>query len=210
VPFGPAPELLTATLHRMQAQAGGLLGWAIDLAQTDLSSLAPPGWYDLRLQLAAFLIPFSAEGPERSCTLPSDDEVRDVQKSFTRIFSTLMRDHRVKIGRYDVELDVDRQGVAGIGLKSASRTGPYVTWLMLLIFDARGHYMVRTCPAPAPRARRGQACGRWFLATRESQVYCSRRCQSRAATQAFRQGEARRGSKVKKSRSRTERRDTDE
>jgi len=199
------PELLTATLHRMKARAGGLLAWAIDFAQIGLDRLAPTGWYNLRLELAAFLIPFSAEPPQRNGSLPSDEEVREVHRSFGRIFSTLMRDHRVKIGRYDVELDVDQNGVAGIGLQSASRTGPYVTWLMLLIFDARGQYMIRTCPAPAPRARKGQACGRWFLASRDTQIYCSRRCQSRAATQAFRLGASTEGSKIKKAVRRTER-----
>ena len=202
---GMAPELLTATLHRMKAKAGGLLGWALDFAQTELDRLEPTGWYSLRLELAAFLIPFSVEIPQRHGSLPSDEEVREVHGSFARIFSTLMRDHRVKIGRYDVELDVDENGVAGIGLQSASRTGPYVTWLMLLNFEVRGQYMIRTCLAPAPRARKGQGCGRWFLASRDTQVYCSRRCQSRAATQAFRHGRSPEGSKARKVGRRTER-----
>ncbi len=205
LPSRTAPELLTATLHRMKARAGGLLAWAIDFAQTEPDGLAPTGWYNLRLELAAFLIPFSVEAPQRYGSMPSDDEVREVHESFARIFSTLMRDHRVKIGRYDVELDVDRNGVAGIGLRSASRTGPYITWLMLLIFEVRGQYMIRTCPAPAPRARKGQACGRWFLASRDTQIYCSRRCQSRAATQAFRHAGSAGGSKIKKAGRRTER-----
>ena len=204
-PSGAAPELLTATLHRIDARAGGLLAWAIDFTQTELDGLAPTGWYNLRLELAAFLIPFSVEVSQRYGSMRSDDEVREVHESFARIFSTLMRDQRVKIGRYDVELDVDRNGVAGIRLQSASRTGPYVTWLMLQIFEVRGQYTIRTCPAPAPRARKGQACGRWFLASRDTQIYCSRRCQSRAATQAFRLGASTGGSKIKKAVRRTER-----
>jgi len=195
---GMAPELLTATLHRMKAKAGGLLGWAIDFAQIDVDRLAPTGWYNLRLELAAFLIPFSVEVSQRHGSLPAEEEVREVHASFARIFSTLMRDHRVKIGRYDVELDVDQDGVAGIGLQSASRTGPYVTWLMLLIFEVRGQYMIRTCPAPAPRAQKEQGCDRWFLASRDTQVYCSRRCQSRAATQAFRHSRSSGGGRPKK------------
>src|SRR6266849_11125087 len=87
-----APELLTATLHRMKARVGGLLAWAIDFAQIELNRLAPTGWYNLRLELAAFLIPFSAEPPQRYGSLPSDEEVREVHGSFARIFSTLMRD----------------------------------------------------------------------------------------------------------------------
>ena len=197
-PSGAAPELLTATLHRIDARAGGLLAWAIDFTQTDLNGLAPTGWYNLRLELAAFLVPFSDKVPHRYGSLPSDEEVREVHRTFVRMFSTLMRDQRVTIGRYDVELDVDRNGVAGIRLQSASRTGPYVTWLMLLIFEVRGQYLLRTCPAPAPRAQKGQACGRWFLASRDTQIYCSRRCQSRAATQAFRHIRSPGGSKAKK------------
>ena len=86
LPSRAAPELLTATLHRMKARAGGLLAWAIDFAQTELDGLAPTGWYNLRLELAAFLIPFSVEVPQRYGSMPSDDGVREVHESFARIF----------------------------------------------------------------------------------------------------------------------------
>lgn len=50
-----------------------------------------------------------------------------------------------------------------------------------------GHF-VKACPAPELRTTTGATCGRWFVASRPSQDYCSPRCQSRATTRAARKG----------------------
>jgi hypothetical protein len=86
---------------------------------------------------------------------------------------------------------VTPSGASGMTLKSPSMEGPYVTRLMLVMVDGRGPRVIRACVAPAPRGDGSETCKRWFLASRQGQAYCSRRCQSRASTQAFRRGQHR-------------------
>ena len=50
-----------------------------------------------------------------------------------------------------------------------------------------GH-LAKECPAPAVRAKSDEVCGRWFVAKRPTQDYCSSTCQSRASTRAARGG----------------------
>lgn len=52
--------------------------------------------------------------------------------------------------------------------------------LYRLILDY-GH-LIKKCPAPALRAKEGELCGKWFLAERPNQQYCSTRCLSRRTT----------------------------
>jgi hypothetical protein len=42
--------------------------------------------------------------------------------------------------------------------------------------------LLKRCPAPAVRAKKGETCGRWFLAKRPNQEYCSATCVSRKTT----------------------------
>jgi len=44
-----------------------------------------------------------------------------------------------------------------------------------------GH-LIKQCPAPAVRAAKGETCGKWFLAKRPNQDYCSATCVSRKTT----------------------------
>jgi hypothetical protein len=44
-----------------------------------------------------------------------------------------------------------------------------------------GH-LIKKCPAPAVRATKGEVCGKWFLAKRPNQEYCSATCVSRKTT----------------------------
>ena len=177
----PAAEIARVS-RRIEARSAGAIMWALEFAQRDLRSLTAGDWYNLRLELAAWLSPFQ-ESP-RAEPLPSEDQVRRLQRRFAAIVARLLRDGQVHLGRYDIVLSVNRSGATGIVLKSRSVDGPYVTRLMLVLFDHRS--VIRQCTAPTPRGERGTRCGRWFLATRRSQSYCSRRCQSRASTQAFR------------------------
>ncbi len=44
-----------------------------------------------------------------------------------------------------------------------------------------GH-LIKQCPAPARRAKEDERCGKWFVAERPNQQYCSSRCLSRKTT----------------------------
>ena len=55
------------------------------------------------------------------------------------------------------------------------------------LIAAHGH-LVKECPAPAVRGKVDEICGRWFVAKRPNQDYCSATCQSRASTRAARGG----------------------
>jgi len=178
----PSVEELQAVAKRIAGQAGGPVGWALEFAQRDLGAMTAGDWYNLRLELAAWRLPFS-ERPETE-SLPSEDETRRLQRRFATIVAGLLRDGQVPLGRYDISLSVNSRGATGMTLKSPSMEGPYVTRLMLILFE--NPRRIRACVAPAPRGQEGKTCWRWFLASRVGQAYCSRRCQSRASTQAFR------------------------
>jgi len=178
----PTVGELQAVAKRIEARAGGPVAWALEFAQRDLGAMTAGDWYNLRLELAGWLLPFS-ERPEPE-SMPSEAEARRLQRRFATIVAGLLRDGEVPIGRYDISLHVTSRGATGMTLKSPSMEGPYVTRLMLILFD--NPRRIRACVAPAPRGQEGKTCGRWFLAARLGQAYCSRRCQSRASTQAFR------------------------
>jgi len=55
---------------------------------------------------------------------------------------------------------------------------------------------VKECPAPLARGAKDERCGRWFLAGRPNQIYCSPRCQSRATTRAARETQAKSARRV--------------
>lgn len=52
-----------------------------------------------------------------------------------------------------------------------------------------GH-LLKLCPAPASRGKDGEVCDTRFVASRPNQAYCSARCQTRAATRAYRSGDS--------------------
>ncbi len=53
------------------------------------------------------------------------------------------------------------------------------------LIDECGH-LLKECPAPASRGTEGETCGKWFLASRPNQKFCSAQCQSRTTTRAAR------------------------
>src|SRR5262249_33900410 len=100
----PSPDQVEAVAKRIEALPGGPAVWALDFAQRDLGAMTAGDWYNLRLELLAWLRPFS-ERPE-SESLPSEEEARRIQRRFAIIIAGLVRDGRVQIGRYDVGLTV--------------------------------------------------------------------------------------------------------
>lgn len=199
--------------------ARGLVAWAIQFAQKDLSVMTGGDWYNLQLELAAF-----ATDPRSGLSgregVPSDKDVREIQQEFARIFSTLIRDGQVKIGRYEVNLIVHGKSSSAMTEKPVSYDLPYMmywfgfvvvgrstkrvhrgpgmlvkaltagepheTWVLGMLLQTHAH-LVKACPAPRPRSTKGEVCGRWFLANRPNQAYCSRRCQSRTTTRESRE-----------------------
>lgn len=186
----PTPEEIEAASQRIEAENGRRVGWAVRFAQKDLRNMTAGDWYNLRLDLAAFILPF--QGTKEDVTLLSRHEVRQLHQRFRAVLSELIRVGRVKIGGYrSIELVREQTGATTMLVKassSASPTQPYILYLSILLFERQ--HLVKACPAPALRDTRGESCGQWFLARRPNQVYCSRRCQTRESTRAFRQARA--------------------
>ena len=184
-------EEIEAASQRIEAENGRRVGWVLRFAQKDLRNMTAGDWYNLRLDLAAFILPF--QKTKEDVTLPSRHEVRQIHQRFRAVLSELIRVGRVKIGGYrSIELVREQTGATTMlvhASSSASPTQPYILYLSILLFERQ--HLVKACPAPAPRGARGESCGQWFLARRPNQVYCSRRCQTRASTRAFRQARAR-------------------
>ena len=53
-----------------------------------------------------------------------------------------------------------------------------------------GGHLLKICPAPTSRGKDGELCDTRFVASRPNQAYCSARCQTRAATRAYRSGDS--------------------
>lgn len=187
-------EEVQAVRRRMAQEDWGHLAWAIRFAQQNLEGMTAGDWYNLRLELAAF--GSGREGEE--VPLLSDDEVRHVHQEFARIVSTLLRDGKATIGPIQFEIVVDRKPEAEkdpfLMFSAVRNLAPlsttYAITFSLGMYLARFAHRVRACPAPASRGAKGELCGRWFVAKRRNQAYCSRRCQSRATTRAVRERQA--------------------
>ncbi|MFI5339685.1 MAG: hypothetical protein ACHQ7N_07595 [Candidatus Methylomirabilales bacterium] len=156
------------------------LAWALGFVQLDPKSMSQADWYNARCELAAA---FSQEAS-------TYEEVREIQQQFKRAISELLQTRRVRLGNFEFELTVEIE-------RSTPKSRPRARLHEIIIGDPKrqavyflahllgefGH-LIKTCPAPAVRAE--QRCGRWFLAGRPNQLYCSPRCQSRTNTRAAR------------------------
>jgi hypothetical protein len=157
--------------------------------------MTPADWDNLRSELAVFAVAGvgGAAGDRHGSLLrPELDEAKSILRGLGEMIAAAVRRERVDVGRSIVHnrlvWDVETGRYTTIPL------GPYGSgegWasrdrrMLARLLEEHGH-LVKECPAPEARDPATQ-CAVWFVANRPRQAYCSPRCQSRAATQAYRQ-----------------------
>lgn len=182
------------------------LEWAVWFAQEDLGSTTPGDLLKLREELTAFKLGDGGPGiggTGDEVDLVTEAELREAHAAFRQILSAFITKGQADIGEFSIDFRVWRHDPDQFPTLKSRRYRPSfepplprlettdeeLRFTLGLRLNAYGH-LVRACPAPVPRGRQGEACGRWFVADRPNKDYCSRRCQGRAATRAAR---ARRG-----------------
>jgi hypothetical protein len=216
---------------RVGRTAAARLQWVLDFARRPLEGLTDGDWSNLRRELVAFhltsvppqwarrpkataLLEQRATNPETfpidPVELPSRDDVRRIQEALRRLADDFLHKGEARIpplktflvglrskGRFpggviQVPEDPGVTSVDGVPVFNlVNETLGQLALLNLLVgFDA----LVRECPEPK--------CRRWFVAGRRNQLYCGVRCQTRAATRAWRKAHGKTSKTSQKSRSR--------
>ncbi|HEX7124885.1 MAG TPA: hypothetical protein VF406_03800 [Thermodesulfobacteriota bacterium] len=189
-------------LERVSQNRRARLEWALDFAQRRLDQLPEPAWLATQAEVAAFSRPSGGwfdQPVERS--VAAEDEIRQTQQAFRKIFLALIGTRRATLGPYRFEEVITTRPSVGAEVAPVSESGTTVeyrglkhdklmTFLLARSLEEYAH-LIRVCPAPAPRREPGEVCGRWFLAERSNQAYCSPQCQSRTATRRSRAQAAR-------------------
>lgn len=208
---GGDDALRAEDIQAAQPRVGGTphqrLDWAVRFAYRPLDGLTRGDWSNVRLELTAFagvLIrehdvdevgrrSLTRRRPERDAPAGySPEDVQTLHREFARIIGDLLRSDRVDVGMYELTLTIERFPVPPAGstrpvrLTTSFPPGTSrATHVLAHLLGLYGH-LVKECPAPLARGARDERCGRWFVAARPNQVYCSARCQSRATTRASR------------------------
>ena len=186
------------------------LRWALEFAQRDLEELTPGDWENLRLELTVFAtmqlskwrgqkpkamrgpggydIFMKVRAPSREppmIEVATDQEIRDTQADFRRIFSRLYDKGWVSIGPVEIEYLATRRKIRGnlprelvarmFALVKGIRFGALRYLAEHLMFFGE---LLEVC--------HDTTCGRWFVQSRKNQVYCSPQCQTRANTRIYR------------------------
>lgn len=191
------------------------LAWALAFAQRDLDSLTPGGWEDIRWELWAFtLIPFwkpAEAGGDQERIYEAYDfaEQADVISAQTKFGETLWDlQHKgwsmigpvtellivpwskTETGQhFRVAFEALTHGAVpspGSLYWPLSEFSTYAESRFGLLIGQFGEYL-HICPE--------KDCGRWFVANRTNQDYCSSRCQMRSATNRYRQKKKKRKKK---------------
>ena len=186
--------------RRVGVSAKDRLPWAIAFAQRPPESMTQGDWANAQAELAVFL---GAEPgpPLEELWRVGRGKAEAAQRAFRRVLDGVVRRRDVPLGRHELFLNwlpwprtSPPRGMArwphGDGRYSLihlDRKRPAVAALHRLGQDLElaGHFL-KACPAPAPRGKLSESCGRWFIQRRPQQAYCSPRCQSRASTRAYR------------------------
>jgi len=186
--------------RRVGVTSENRLAWAIAFAQRSPETMTQGDWVNAQSELAALL---GAEpGSPLELLWPVGRRETEVaQRTFRRVLDAAVRRRDVPLGRHELFLDwlpwprsSPPRGMArwppGDGRYSLihlDRKRPAAAALHRLGQDLElaGHFL-KACPAPAPRGKPTESCGRWFIQRRPQQAYCSPQCQSRASTRAYR------------------------
>ncbi len=132
-----------------------------------------------------------ASGTATALDAPTEAEAREMLAHFRRLLQAAVNREPVPLGRDVVEsrLTWDARDQRFRLWASREETNWILRTSRVLgrLLEEHGHHL-RQCPAPEPREP-AVRCGTWFVAERPRQTYCSARCQSRAATRAYRSRE---------------------
>jgi len=177
------------------------LQWALDFARRDLATLTTFDWENLRREIMAFdifLIPYDqaatarpaqrleesvrvpATFPLQPVPLPNREKLQRSHDDFQQYISPLIQKKEVKIPLGGSTVYVLPTPVHGRTFFHVQNRGPLGLTTLAHLLGAF---------APLVRACAEQQCGRWFVAGRLNQHYCSPRCQSRATSRVHRQRE---------------------
>jgi hypothetical protein len=183
-----------AILGRVGYTPRDRLAWVVREVQKKRHDMTPADRDNLRSELAVFVMAGvgGAVGDRHGNLFrPELDEVKSILDELYAMIASAVRRERVNVGPtlvrnrlvWDTEtcryttIPMGPYG-AGEGWSSRGRR------MLARLIEENGHFL-RECPAPEARDPAAQ-CGSWFVANRPRQLYCSPRCQSRAATQAYR------------------------
>jgi hypothetical protein len=179
------------------------LRWALALVDR------PGGWKaftpgdkdNLRLELATFAgknaeLPGygGITGSAGKVDTPTDEVAQQILEAFDNMLGAAIRRESISLGLITVEREIYWWEKTGQFLRweVAVRTAGWMLRARLALGRAiveAGH-LLKVCPAPAPRGEQGKTCDTRFVASRPNQAYCSAKCQTRAATRAYRSGES--------------------
>ncbi len=190
----PAAALAEA-MRRVGRDSKDRLQWVLGFAQRDLGNLTPGDWENLRLELPAFAtspvvwehlratldrIPLVQNSLVPALT---ETEITQLQGEVRGLLDRLYKHGTARIGPLSVTYQVSRQeGTPAFTMPGVLPASPgdfrsRVLQTMAELLLGYGDHL-KVCEAK---------CGRWFVAGRPNQVYCSLRCQSRAKTRQYRE-----------------------
>jgi len=190
-----------ATLDRVGWTPKDRLAWAVRAVQASRRDLTPGDRDNLRRELGVFASGPKGGGAEWSAEEgilgPEEKDMPGVLEELGRILQAAVKRERVTVARRVAALSL----VWDPGLQEGPypRSPHFVLWdhdedddweirakrVLCRLLVEHGH-LLKECGAPEPRGGQGDTCGTWFVANRSRQAYCSPRCQTRAATRAYR------------------------
>jgi hypothetical protein len=179
------------------------MAWAVDFAQTDLDALSSGRLHDLAVELIAFEYwggkDMLGQHGLGFAYIPGKEDLRIVQEEFCSIFHRCFHSKGFSLGQFEMSLFV----IPAVGrvvkhVNSRTTQGHQHAIALLTLAMLFDTYLplLKECPAPKPRSRKGETCGRWFVG-RPNQTYCSPLCQNRATTRSARQKQHRAPQKKK-------------
>jgi hypothetical protein len=186
-----------ADIRQAEARMGikrHAVGWAVAYAQEELDRLSPGQLLDRRLELKAFLgyaPPLGISTRDGVIKLPTDETVAAIQQAFAQLLAGVRRGETVPLGRYTMDTSLlwfrgKPHFVQMPNLVDQPEVYQARYGLARLIDELyREGRMIKECPAPKPRAKGGERCGRWFVG-RPNQTYCSPACRNLANTRGRR------------------------
>ena len=184
-----------AILSRIGYSRRERLAWVVREVQKERGAMTPADWDNLRSELAVFAVAGvgGAVGDGHGNLFrPELDEAKSILKTLGEMIASAVHRERVDVGRTFIHNRLVWD--AETGRYTTIPLGPYgsgegwssrVRRMLARLLEGYGH-LVKECPAPEARDPE-TPCATWFVANRPRQAYCSPRCQSRAATQAYRQ-----------------------
>jgi hypothetical protein len=187
-------QMWRAILSRVGYAPRDRLAWVVREVQKKRDDMTPADRDNLRSELAVFTVAGvgGAAGDRYGNLLrPEPDEAKSILDELGVMIASAVRRERVNVGpilvrnRLVWDTETRRYTTIPMGPYGASEGWSSRARRMLArLLEENGHFL-RECPAPEARDPEAQ-CAIWFVANRPRQLYCSPRCQSRAATQAYR------------------------